>query len=142
MGNRGVSSPPRNSRTSLLNEIAITEELYRSVRAYADDHGAVRLQQVKVVVGELQGADVERMRSTWHFVVRRVLTRMRYWRSRSSLSTSTAHCDPVMRMEPYVPRCCPKCQRALHAEGGKVWGIVHLAFETEVADLAGEGGCQ
>lgn len=111
------------------------------MRACADDHGAVRLQQVKVVVGELQGADVERMRSTWHFVVRRVLTRMRYWRSRSSLSTSTAYCDPVMRMEPYVPRCCPKCHRALHTEGGAL-GIVHLAFEMEVAELAGEGGRQ
>ena len=124
-----------------MNEIAIAEELYRSARAYADDHGAARLQKVRVEVGELQGADVERMLSAWHFVVQESVDQDAVLEvAIKPVHIHCPHCGPVMRMEPYVPRFCPKCHRAVHTEGGREMSVVHLSFEMEVAELAGDDG--
>jgi hydrogenase nickel incorporation protein HypA/HybF len=126
-----------------VSEIAIAEELYRSARAYADDHGAVRLQRVTVEVGELQGADVERMRAAWQFVVLESVDQDSVLEVEiKPVHVQCPNCGPVMRLESFVPRFCPKCHRAVHTKGGTELGVLNMAFEMEVAESAGEGGRQ
>lgn len=123
-----------------MNEIALAEELYRSARAYADDHGAVRLQKVKAEVGELQGADAELICSGWHFVVEESADQDAVLEIEiKPVHVRCPSCGPVVRLESFVPRFCPKCHRAARAEGGNEIGVVHLAFEMEVPDVASEG---
>jgi hydrogenase nickel incorporation protein HypA/HybF len=124
-----------------MNEIAIAEELYRAARAYADAHGAVRLQRVRVEVGETTGADVGRMQSAWQFVVQESADQDAVLEVEiRPVHVHCPSCGPVMRMENLVPRFCPKCHRAVHASGGTELGVVNMGFEMEVAEHAGEGG--
>lgn len=124
-----------------MNEIAIAEELYRSARAYADEHGAVRLQKVRVEVGEMRGADVELMRSAWEFVVQESVDQAAVLEVEiKPVHIDCPACGPVMRMENSVPRFCHRCHRAVRAEGGKEIGVLNMAFEMEVTETAGEGG--
>lgn len=122
------------------NEIAIAEELYRAARAHVEEHGAVRLEGVKVAVGELLRANPVLLRAAWGFVVQEsvdagsqidVQVRSAHYRC--------THCGDVPHLDHVLPRFCPVCHRAVQVTGGSELQLLQVDFAAEVLGLATDG---
>lgn len=116
--------------------------MYRAARAYADDHGAVRLSMVKVAVGELLGANPELLRSAWNFVVQESIdegvpieVEMR------PVHQVCPSCGKTpLRVQQVLPRYCTNCSGALRTSEGNELSLLQISFEAQVAEFAGSGG--
>ena len=129
-----------NNGETGTNEITIAEELYRAARAYVDDHGAVRMNTVRVAVGERLHANPELIVSAWNFSVQesvdegaQIKVEIRQARQ------SCPKCGPVPRFQETLSRFCPKCSRSVSTEGGQEMQVLEIDFEPEVAALSTDG---
>lgn len=102
-------------------------------RAYADEHGAARLEAVKVAVGELLGASPELVRSGWDFVVRDSIDEG----VPIEVELKTVHqicptCAKVpLRIQQVLPRYCSQCNALLRTSGGNELAVLQIKFEAE-----------
>jgi len=120
--------------------MGIAVEVYRACRATVEAHGGGRLQQARLVVGELSAVEPELLVYAWEAVVEdgpdAGAELVIEWRPADQKCTNCGEAKD--RASGSWMRLCPDCGMPLEVSGGDELDILDLSFEAE--DIAAGKG--
>jgi hydrogenase nickel incorporation protein HypA/HybF len=121
-----------------MHEMGIALEIYRHCREQAKEHGALRIEGVKVAVGELSAIEPELLKFAWEATVAEGPDQGAVldidWRPCSQICTACGQ-KPERSQGSWL-RVCNHCGSPLEGSGGLELDIIEIALEVdEEADL-------
>ncbi|MCP4901738.1 MAG: hydrogenase maturation nickel metallochaperone HypA [bacterium] len=116
-----------------MHEMGIALEIFRHCEEQMVIHGGIRIEVVRVAIGELSAVEPDLLKYAWQAVVAdgpHELAEMEVdWHPCRQVC---GECDKeIDRAEGSWLRLCPTCGNALEVSGGKELDIVELTVETE-----------
>lgn len=114
-----------------MHELSLASEILRLCARARDEHGAGRIEEVHVAVGELAAVEPDLLAHAWEAVVAdgpdegaRLVLEWRPARQRCPA------CGEVPERQPGSwLRVCPSCSLPLHLEGGGELDLMRIVFQ-------------
>ena len=122
--------PPGDARGGEVHELGLASEIHRQCRARLAGRGAVRLERVRLRLGELAAVEPDLLRFAWEAVVaggpdRAALLEVEWCPARQVCEACGAEAARTPRA--WVSSC-PRCGGSLRIEGGQELDLVEFAF--------------
>ena len=122
-----------------MHEFSLVTEIYRACRATIEQHGAGRLEEARLAVGELSAVEPDLLTFAWEAVTHgtpdegsRLVVE---WRPVKQLC---GRCGEVAeRAQGSWLRLCPRCEGPLTLEGGQELDILDITFTRDGEPEAG-----
>jgi hydrogenase nickel incorporation protein HypA/HybF len=118
-----------------VHEMGLAAEIHRIARDATAGHGLVRLERVRLAVGELAAVEPDLLDFAWKALTaggpdEGAVLQVDWRRARQ---TCAACGDVAERAPGSWLRLCPECGGVLHVEGGDELDVLQVVFEEAVS---------